>query len=135
MYIVSPANMWTRPEIVAFKDEIKQAGVEGIIKVSHGESITIRVPTQDEGKAVYWEFATDGYDLAFGVLFEWVKTDETEVSIHISDSEDEELDDEYGKWFRLTWTKDWNLALSRQIQYYGTAQNDEQILCGTCFVD
>ena len=46
---------------------------------------------------MFWEFATDHYDLAFGLFFEWTETDETEVSVHISDSEDEDLDDEYNE--------------------------------------
>jgi len=33
--------------------------------------------------------------LAF--FFEWTETEETEVSVHISDSEDEDLDDEYNE--------------------------------------
>ena len=65
------------------------------MQVSHGETVTVRVPTHKDGTALFWEFATDHYDLAFGLFFEWTETDETEVSVHISDSEDEDLDDEY----------------------------------------
>jgi len=35
------------------------------------------------------------YFLAFGLFFEWTDSDENEVSVHISDSEDEDVDDEY----------------------------------------
>lgn len=41
---------------------------------------------------MFWEFATDGYDIGFGVYFEWSKPDTTEVSVHVSESDDE-LDD------------------------------------------
>ena len=51
-------------------------------------SVTVRVPTHKDGTALFWEFATDHYDLAFGLFFEWTETEETEVSVHISDSED-----------------------------------------------
>ena len=57
-------------------------------QVSHGETVTVRVPTHKDGTALFWEFATDHYDLAFGLFFEWTETEETEVSVHISDSED-----------------------------------------------
>ena len=59
--------------------------------------MTVRVPTHDEGTALFWEFSTDSYDIAFGLFFEWNKApEETEVSVHVSDSEDEDLDnDEY----------------------------------------
>lgn len=92
---VPPASMWTKKELTEFKDCIRTDGGDGIIKVGHGETVTIRVPTAEDGTALFWEFATDSYDIAFGVFFEWNKTDETEVSIHVSDSEDEDLDDEY----------------------------------------
>ena len=86
--------MWTKKEIVAFKDSIRQEGGDAIIKVGHGETVTVRVPTHHEGNALFWEFATDSYDIAFGLFFEWTDTEETEVSVHISDSEDEDLDEE-----------------------------------------
>jgi hypothetical protein len=67
-----------------------------LFQVGHGETVTVRVPTHDEGTALFWEFSTDSYDIAFGLFFEWNKAaEETEVSVHISDSEDEDLDDEY----------------------------------------
>lgn len=44
------------------------------------------------GSSLFWEFATDGYDIGFGVYFEWSKPDTTEVSVHVSESDDE-LDD------------------------------------------
>ena len=65
------------------------------LQVSHGETVTVRVPTHKDGSALFWEFATDHYDIAFGLFFEWTETEETEVSVHISDSEDEDLDDDY----------------------------------------
>ena len=41
--------------------------------------MTIRVPTHQDGKALYWEFATDYYDIGFGVFFEWVEPEDTQV--------------------------------------------------------
>jgi len=94
---VTPASMWTKKEVAEFKDSIRNEGGDSIIKVSHGETVTVRVPTHKDGTALFWEFATDHYDLAFGLFFEWTETEETEVSVHISDSEDEDIDDEYNE--------------------------------------
>lgn len=41
---------------------------------------------------MFWEFATDSYDIGFGVYFEWTKSPTNQVSVHIQDSEDEEDD-------------------------------------------
>ena len=69
---------------------------EFIYQVGHGETVTVRVPTHSEGNALFWEFATDSYDVAFGLFFEWTDTDEKEISVHVSDSEDEDLDEYEG---------------------------------------
>lgn len=50
----------------------------------------MRVPTNDEGTCLFWEFATDYYDIGFGVYFEWTKSPTNQVSVHVSESEDEE---------------------------------------------
>jgi len=88
------AQMWTRKDINEFKDAIKKEESEAIIKIGHGETVTVRVPTHADGKSLYWEFATDSYDIGFGLFFEWVEPEDTQVTVHISDSEDEE-EEEY----------------------------------------
>ena len=42
--------------------------------------VTVRVPTHEEGTSLFWEFATDYYDLGFGVYFEWTVAESTQVS-------------------------------------------------------
>lgn len=45
---------------------------------------------------MFWEFATDSYDIGFGVYFEWTIDPPTQVSVQVSESSDEEdLDEEY----------------------------------------
>lgn len=64
----------------------------------------VRVPTHDGGCCLFWEFATDSYDIGFGVYFEWEKPLTKEVSVHISETEDEDsddLDDEPGNFYRM----------------------------------
>lgn len=106
--VVSPANMWTRPDIKLFKQEVSAGKGDGVIRVSHGDVVTVRVPTHDGGACLFWEFATDGYDVGFGVYFEWGRSHTTEVSVHISESEDDEdcLDDDDGKLF--IFLSNWN---------------------------
>ncbi|GBN47157.1 Golgi resident protein GCP60, partial [Araneus ventricosus] len=91
---VAAAHMWTRKDIAEFKEAIRKEGGDGIIKVGHGETVTVRVPTHDDGTCLFWEFATDSYDLGFGVYFEWTRSPDSQVTVHISESEDEEDDDE-----------------------------------------
>ena len=103
------AQMWTRKDINEFKDSIRSEENESIIKIGHGETVTVRVPTHVDGKSIFWEFATDSYDIGFGVFFEWVEPEDTQVyiefyylialvivfkvTVHISDSEDEDEED------------------------------------------
>lgn len=53
----------------------------------------VRVPTHEEGTCLFWEFATDSYDLGFGVYFEWTAPESNTVSVHISESSEEDEDD------------------------------------------
>uniref|UniRef100_A0A0A9ZAD3 Golgi resident protein GCP60 n=1 Tax=Lygus hesperus TaxID=30085 RepID=A0A0A9ZAD3_LYGHE len=87
---VDPASLWTRKDIKEFKDSIRKEGGDSVIKVGHGETVTVRVPTNEEGTCLFWEFATDYYDIGFGVYFEWTKSPTNQVSVHVSESEDDE---------------------------------------------
>ncbi|KAE9414327.1 hypothetical protein Angca_007070 [Angiostrongylus cantonensis] len=91
---IAPASLWNRKDIVEFKNTIKKEGSEGVIKVGYGETVTVRVPTHEDGTCLFWEFATDYYDIGFGVYFEWTIADSNQVSIHVSESDDEDEYDE-----------------------------------------
>ena len=93
---IAGASMWTRKDIALFKESIRSEGGDGIIKVGHGEIVTVRVPTHRDGTCIFWEFSTDSYDIGFGLLFEWTKNPGNQVSVHISESEDEDEDEEEG---------------------------------------
>lgn len=94
---IAPAEMWTRKGVEEFKETIRREAGDAVIKVGHGETVTVRVPTHEDGACLFWEFATDGYDIGFGVYFEWSKPNTNQVSVHISESEDEgeEEEEEY----------------------------------------
>lgn len=68
-------------------------------QVGHGDVITVRVPTHEGGSCLYWEFATDNFDLGFGVYFEWGKPTTNEVSVIVCESDDDDEDDEEGSFF------------------------------------
>ncbi|XP_060814009.1 Golgi resident protein GCP60 [Bombus pascuorum] len=93
---IAPADMWTKQGIDAFKELIRREDGDAVIKVGHGELVTVRVPANNDGLCLFWEFATDDYDIAFGLFFEWTKSETNQVSVHITESEEEEEeDDEY----------------------------------------
>uniref|UniRef100_A0A1I8IFM0 GOLD domain-containing protein n=1 Tax=Macrostomum lignano TaxID=282301 RepID=A0A1I8IFM0_9PLAT len=89
-----PASIWTRQNIAEFKKEILRDSKHCCIKIGSLATATVRVPTHEEGTCIVWEFATDHYDLGFGVYFEWTITPSDKVTVQISESSDEEDDDE-----------------------------------------
>ncbi|XP_028295809.1 Golgi resident protein GCP60 [Gouania willdenowi] len=91
--VIAAPSMWTRPQIKDFKEKIRQ-DADGVITVGRGEVVTVRVPTHEEGSYLFWEFATDYYDIGFGVFFEWTDAASASVSVHVSESSDEDEDDE-----------------------------------------
>ncbi|KAJ8949661.1 hypothetical protein NQ314_008122 [Rhamnusium bicolor] len=87
------ASMWTRSEIDIFKQSVSQGEGDGVVRVGHGETVTVRVPTHPHGSRLFWEFATDHYDIGFGVYFEFGTPTSEEVSVHVSESDDEDMED------------------------------------------
>ncbi|TRY88308.1 hypothetical protein DNTS_016699 [Danionella cerebrum] len=67
--ILAP-SMWTRPQIKEFKEKVLH-DEDAVITVGRGEVLTVRVPTHADGSYLFWEFATDHYDIGFGLFFEW----------------------------------------------------------------
>lgn len=91
--VVQPASMWTRSDLKEFKEEVSKGKGDGVIRIGHGDCVTVKVPTLEGGSSLFWEFATDSYDVGFGVYFEWQKPNTTEVTVHVSESDEEDLDD------------------------------------------
>ncbi|XP_004518383.1 Golgi resident protein GCP60 isoform X2 [Ceratitis capitata] len=90
--ILEPARMWTRPDIEEFKLQVSSCEGDGVLRLEHGDCVTVRVPTIPNGKSIYWEFASDNYDISFGVFFEWSKPTTTDVVVQQSDSDADEDD-------------------------------------------
>lgn len=86
---IEPPSMWTRPQIRELKDQLRKDS-ESVLTVGRGEVVTVRVPTHEEGAYLFWEFASDSYDLGFGVYFEWSNVKTNQVSVAVNESSDEE---------------------------------------------
>ncbi|XP_072284517.1 protein TMED8 isoform X2 [Pyxicephalus adspersus] len=88
-----PATTWTSANIREFKHRMASEK-HGMLTVRRGEVMTVRVPTHPEGKRLCWEFATDDYDIGFGIYFDWTPVTSTAVTIQVSDSSDDEEEEE-----------------------------------------
>lgn len=90
---LSPATTWTSVTIKELKATLRAE--DSVVTVYRGDIMTVHVPTVPESKRVCWEFATDGYDIAFGVYFDWTPVTSRNITVHISESSDDE--DEEGE--------------------------------------
>ncbi|XP_023556672.1 protein TMED8 [Octodon degus] len=94
--LMAPPYIWTFAKVKEFKSKLGKEKNSRLV-VKRGEVVTIRVPTHPEGRRVCWEFATDDYDIGFGVYFDWTPVTSTDITVQVSDSsedEEEEEDDE-----------------------------------------
>ncbi|TPP61205.1 Protein involved in maintenance of golgi structure and er-golgi transport [Fasciola gigantica] len=85
-----PATLWTRKDICEFKQEILKTQNECCIKIGSLATATVRVPTHPDGTSIFWEFATDHYDLGFGLYFEWDLEPQKQITVSVSESSDED---------------------------------------------
>ncbi|KAM9201654.1 protein TMED8 isoform 2-T2 [Dugong dugon] len=91
--LMAPPCIWTFAKMKEFKSKLGKEKNSRLV-VKRGEVVTIRVPTHPEGKRVCWEFATDDYDIGFGVYFDWTPVTSTDITVQISDSSEEEDEEE-----------------------------------------
>ncbi|KAF6778123.1 hypothetical protein AHF37_02327 [Paragonimus kellicotti] len=68
--ILRPPSMWTRGELKEFTENLADTK-DAVVQIGCGEVITIRVPAYPSGTSIVWEFATDDFDIGFGLFFEW----------------------------------------------------------------
>ncbi|XP_037688126.1 protein TMED8 isoform X3 [Choloepus didactylus] len=91
--LMAPPCTWTFTKMKEFKSKLGKEKNNRLV-VKRGEVVTIRVPTHPEGKRVCWEFATDDYDIGFGVYFDWTPVTSTDITVQVSDSSEDEDEDE-----------------------------------------
>ncbi|XP_064919886.1 protein TMED8 [Columba livia] len=90
---LAPPTMWTTEKTKEFKAKMGREK-NGRMVVKRGEVVTVRVPTHPDGKCICWEFATDDYDIGFGVYFDWTAVTSTAITVQVSESSDEEDEEE-----------------------------------------
>lgn len=88
-----PPTTWTNAKIREFKTKMtREKNAQMIVK--RGEVVTVRVPTHPDGKRICWEFATEDYDIGFGVYFDWTSVTSTAITVQVSESSDEDDEEE-----------------------------------------
>ncbi|XP_077395906.1 protein TMED8 [Festucalex cinctus] len=88
-----PPSTWTSAALKELKAKLRTEK-DSVATVYRGDIMTVHVPTVPEGKRVCWEFATDGYDIGFGIFFDWTPVTSRDITVHISESSDEDEDEE-----------------------------------------
>lgn len=83
---IEAASMWTRSDVLQFKQTLR-GEKESVINVRSGEMITVRIPTREDGSCLFWEFATEAYDIGFGVSFEWTNATSSQLTVQVANSD------------------------------------------------
>lgn len=91
--VIDAAATWISTELTEFKEKVRREKA-GVMMVRRGNVVTVRVPTHPQGTCVTWDFATDTYDLGFGVYFEWAPVTDTEITVLVSESSEDEEDED-----------------------------------------
>ncbi|KAL2095501.1 hypothetical protein ACEWY4_010220 [Coilia grayii] len=93
MPLVKPPSTWTSGSLKELKKNLQQ-DKSAMVKVHRGNIMTVHVPTVAEYRRVCWEFATDSYDIGFGIYFDWSPITSHAITVHISESSDDEDEEE-----------------------------------------
>lgn len=94
---LAPASLWTRPKLAEFITHVKR-DASSVLVVGRGETVTVSVPTHALGSCLFWEFATETYDVGFGVYFEWAEeeaagdSEASERPITVNENEDNQVE-------------------------------------------
>ncbi|XP_028677525.1 protein TMED8 [Erpetoichthys calabaricus] len=86
-------TVWTSPDIKEFKAKLRHEKGK-VLTVYRGDVLTVNVPTVPEGKQVCWEFATDNYDIGFGIYFDWTPVVSRAITVQVSESSEDEDEEE-----------------------------------------
>jgi len=88
------ATTWSKKGIAEFKDSLTNDKYGGVYEVKESTMVIIQVPTYPDGRYIYWEFATDDYDIGFGLDFVFEPNLVQPLSLTIYEEEDEEDEEE-----------------------------------------
>ncbi|CAL9686609.1 unnamed protein product [Knipowitschia caucasica] len=90
---LDPPTTWTSAGLKELKAKLR-GEKDSVVTVYRGDIMTVHVPTVPEAKKVCWEFTTDGYDIGFGIYFDWSPVTTRAITVHISESSDDEDEEE-----------------------------------------
>ncbi|XP_061700517.1 protein TMED8 isoform X1 [Syngnathoides biaculeatus] len=90
---LKPPSTWTSAALKELKAKLRTEK-DSMVTVYRGDIMTVHVPTVPEATKVCWEFATDGYDIGFGIYFDWTPITNRAITVHISESSDDEDEEE-----------------------------------------
>lgn len=90
---LKPPLTWTSAALKELKAKLRTED-DSVVTVYRGDIMTVHVPTVPEANKVCWEFATDGYDIGFGIYFDWTPVTSRAITVHISESSDDEDEEE-----------------------------------------
>jgi hypothetical protein len=73
---LAPAALWCTPTAARNFIHQLQASPAGPaatapLTVAPGEAVSVQVPTSSQASAIFWEFATEGGGIGFGLSFQW----------------------------------------------------------------
>lgn len=96
---LEPATFWTKKGVLEFKESLMDDKHGGFQVVNQGSLLKIQVPTYPDGRFIHWEFATEDYDIAFGLdfVFDTCQTSPLALSIY-EESDDDDDEDELGEY-------------------------------------
>lgn len=94
-----PATTWTKRGVTEFKESLSGDNnvQEGAYVVKLGTLVTIQVPTHPDGKYIYWEFATEDYDIGFGLDFVYENNPDNPLEYRILEETDEDDEEDYAE--------------------------------------
>lgn len=70
--VLAPAALWCSPKAAGQFISQLQGTPDSQLVIDGGETVSIQVPTTIEASAIFWEFATTGSDVGFGLNFQRV---------------------------------------------------------------
>ena len=93
--ICEPASTWSKKGVAEFIDSLGGDKQGGVYEVKEGTVVVIQVPTYPDGRYIYWEFATEDYDIGFGLEFVYRTRISEPLALNIYEESDDDEEAEF----------------------------------------
>jgi len=87
------ATLWSKKGVNEFKYSLADDKHGGTYVINQGTTLVIQVPTYPDGRYIHWEFATEDYDIGFGLDFVFEEHLVKPLALRIFEETDEEDDE------------------------------------------